>query len=154
MDALGYINAGVMFFGDASLPEIPPNYRDPTSGITFSVEKDGRHLGAVDQDGKVLWVRDPFVDNNMCPYRSAHPYISWIGAPGGGFGRRYLTPFNPIPDKEANPEIVKDLYWGVKAGAEKRIPKLNARFIGLTFNSSQFGYVNLANGDFYFMGQD
>lgn len=143
-----------MFFGDASPPEILPPYRDSETGITFKVESDGRHLGAVDANGKVLWVRDPFVDNNLCPYRSAHPYISWIGAPGGGFGRRYLEPFKPVPDTKVNPKIVQGLHAGVKMGIEKRIPKLNARFIGLGFNSSQFGYVDIANGDFYFMGQD
>lgn len=54
----------------SALPPDPPfAYFDPNSGITFYVESDGRHLAAIDKNGKVLWVRNPFVDNNLCSYR-------------------------------------------------------------------------------------
>jgi hypothetical protein len=142
------------YFGPASAPVALPTYLDAQSGITFYAESDGRHLVALDPNGKVLWVRNPFVDSNMCPYRSAHPYISWIGPPGGGFGWHYLEPFVPTPDEKANASIVKELNDEITRGRKAPRPSDNARFIGLAFNSSNFGYMNIENGDYYDMGQN
>jgi len=148
------MSSGFMIFGSAPPPSPPSTYRDPVSGVTFNVASDGRHLSATDSHGTQLWLRNPFVDTDMCPYRSAHPYIYWIGAPGGTFGRHYLGPFNPTPDKIANEQIMKALGSEAVRGRKVRFPEEGARFIGLSFNSSQFGYVDIANGDFYEMGQD
>jgi hypothetical protein len=38
---------------------LPHTYRDPDSGIIFYVETDGRHVSAINPDGKILWSRDP-----------------------------------------------------------------------------------------------
>jgi hypothetical protein len=158
MDMFEFMNRyGFFYFGPAdraSPPEPVFAHHDVQTRITFYVESDGRHLTAIDADGKVLWVRNPFVDSNMCPYRSAHPYISWIGPPGGGFGWNYLGAFVPTPDDKANAAIVKELNDEVARGRKVSRPGADARFIGLTFNSSNFGYVNIATGDYYDMGQN
>lgn len=142
------------FHGTPPPPSPPSTYRDPESGIIFYFESDGRHLAAIDRTGKLLWVRNPFVDSDLCPYRSAHPYISWIGSPGGSFGRHYLGPFKSTPDAKANAQVFKILDEKIARGIKVNRPKDGARFIGISFNSSQFGDVNIANGDFYFMGQN
>ena len=147
----------ILFFPKASAPPPQPPfaYRDAKNGITFYVESDGRHLAAIDASGKVLWVRNPFVDDDMCPYRSPHPYIAWIGPPGGYPEYTVTGPYKPIPDAQANAKIVKAL-GGLPSRAPRHLnrPKSGTRFIGLWFNSSEQGYVNIANGDFYFMGQN
>lgn len=132
-------------------PNPPQAYLDPISGISFRVESDGRHVDAIDKDGKRLWVRNPFVDANLCPYRSAHPFIVWIGAPGGEFNYAYKVPkpFDPVPDKT----ILKMLNDMRLRQHMERLPE-GSRFIGLVFDSSQMGYVAIATGDFYFMGQN
>jgi hypothetical protein len=139
--------------------EIPPRpllaYRDPSSGITFHVESDGRHLAAIDKNGKLIWNRNPFVDANACPYRSAHPYIAWIGPPGGYPEYAVIDPVKPMPDAKANASIVKELdSLPTRALRHLKRPKYGTRFIGLWFNSSQQGFVNIANGDFYYVGQN
>jgi hypothetical protein len=146
---------GVFFFGGSRPPNPPFLYRDANSGIAFHVESDGRHLVAFDADGKLLWTRNPFVDDNMCPYRSAHPIIGWIGSPSADFGFQHLDPsWTPAPDDAANKLILKELNSEIDAGRKAARPRSDDRFIGLTFDSSQQGYVNIRNGDFYFMGQN
>lgn len=160
--AAGHPNADPMdwpTFPFATAPVPPPRppftYRDAKSGITFYVESDGRHLAAIDKSGKVLWVRNPFVNDDMCPYRSAHPYIAWIGPPGGYPEYTVIGPYKSVPDAQANAKIVKALdSLPSRALRHLKRPKSGTRFIGLWFNSSEQGYVNIANGDFYFMGQN
>jgi hypothetical protein len=36
----------------------------------FLRESDGRHLTAIASDGKLLWIRNPFEDRHLCPYRT------------------------------------------------------------------------------------
>ena len=56
-------------------------FRDKESGITFYVESDGRHLAALDSKGRILWLRDPFSEGKLEPYRSKHPVIVGMGPP-------------------------------------------------------------------------
>ena len=154
VDPFDYLKFGFFFFGGTAPPQPPSTYRDPESGITFYVEADGRYIRAIDANGKLLWVRNPFVDRDMCPYRSAHPYIFWIGPPGGDFGRHYLGPFKATPEAQADALIVKQINSEIARGRKIEGPRNSDRFIGLSFNSSQFGYVNTRNGDYYDMGQD
>jgi hypothetical protein len=56
-------------------------FQDKESGLLFYVESDGRHVAAIDRDGKILWHRDPFVDAKLEAYRVEHPVIVEIGAP-------------------------------------------------------------------------
>jgi len=142
---------GFFWFGKSLKPSPSTSYRDPGSGTTFYVESDGRHLAAIDREGRLLWVRNPFVDSDLCPYRSAHPFIHWIGAPGGGFG---FDSFAPTPDDIVNPRIVRELNDEINRGAKFDRPRSDDRFIGLTFDSSQRGHVNIRNGDFYFGTQN
>ena len=91
----------------------------------FYVESDGRHLAAISSDGKLLWVRNPFVDKRLCPYRNERPIIVAI--------------------ELANPFEVNTL--------EARL-KRKIHGIVIHFDSSQFGIVDVHTGDFFFMGQN
>jgi hypothetical protein len=134
---------GVFFFGLAPPPLPPSVYRDAKSSITFYVESDGRHIAAIDDHGKILWVRNPYVDSDMCPYRSAHPFISSLGpvVMGGHIA---------LDDAEIQRELLNE----IKRGRRSPPPQANDRFVGLTFNSSNFGYLNIRTGDYYDMGQN
>jgi hypothetical protein len=125
-------------------PEPPSTYRNAASGITFYVESDGRHLAAIDGHGRLLWVRNPFVDANLCPYRSTHPYILRLGAPAS----------HSPTTIDVNAWIAKELNKEIDHGSKVARPEEHARFIYIEFNSSQFGYVNIAVGYFYWMGQN
>src|SRR5215469_11722295 len=63
----------------------PQVYRDVHTGTAFYVESDGRHVAAISRDGKLLWVRDPFKDAHLEPYRTDHAQIISIG-PGTWWG--------------------------------------------------------------------
>ena len=55
-------------------------FKDPSTLISLYVESDGRHIAAIAPDGELLWVRNPFEDRHMCPYRSPRPVISRLEA--------------------------------------------------------------------------
>jgi hypothetical protein len=106
----------------------PMVYKDPRNSISFYVESDGRHLAAIDPDGKLLWVRNPFEDRELCPYRTARPVIRDIKA------------------IDISPEFAKlRERWGVNT---------DDRFIAIQFDSSQFGVVNETTGEFDFERQN
>jgi hypothetical protein len=95
-------------------------YTESHSKVTVCSETDGRHLKAVDANGRILWRRDPFVDSKLEPYRNEFPRIRWIGASN-----------RPCQ--------------GVVASSS---------CIAISYDSSQSGVVDLADGTFIFMGQD
>src|SRR4029077_17936043 len=108
MDIFEFVNRyGPDYFGPAAAPMHPSANLEAQSGIIIYVESDGRHLSAISREGKLLWARNPFVENNMCPYRSAHPFIVWIGPPGADFG--FTRVGQPTPDAQANAQILKEL---------------------------------------------
>jgi hypothetical protein len=112
-----YIDSARKFHG-------PLIYKSAKSGILFYVESDGRHISAIDPEGKILWCRDPFVDAGLKPYRVAKPLIVQIGPPHD---------------------------WMIKLMA-KRGKK--GELILINFSSSQAGVLDAGSGDFTFMGQD
>ncbi len=57
----------------------PQSYRDSRTGITFYAESDGLHVAAISNEGKILWVRDPFHDAKLLDYRTHKPQIVFIG---------------------------------------------------------------------------
>ncbi len=89
-------------------------------------------------------------------YRDLHPSIAWIGAPGGGFGAHFIGPFTPTPDATANARIIDALVNHMDRAYTRAMgrPQPGGRFIAIAFTSSQQGYVDIRNGDFYFMGQN
>jgi len=97
----------------------PQSYKDLKSNILFYVESDGRHVVAIDESGKILWHRNPFVEAKLEPYRIDHPVIVYIGP--------------------ANISV---------------LPGIEKEYIGISFDSSQFGVINIKTGDFQFLGQD
>lgn len=54
---------------------VPFSFFDQATRIVLYVESDGRHVAAIDSTGKVVWVRDPFVEAHFCPYRVSKPMI-------------------------------------------------------------------------------
>lgn len=110
------------------LPEVastPVAFRDSHTGILLYAETDGRHLAAFEADGTLLWIRNPFEDSKLCPYRTVRPKISRI------------LPIERVYQLQA------EKYWGRKGP-----------FVQIEFNSSQFGAIDLKNGDFFGLGQN
>jgi hypothetical protein len=107
----------------------PRTYKDVRTDILFYVESDGQHLAALGADGKVLWVRNPFVNRDMCPYRVLNPHIVFL--------------------KAADPR---------EADSLSKIPQMHIdrrdKFLSIGFDSSQFGIVDEKTGDFFPEGQN
>jgi hypothetical protein len=56
---------------------IPMGYKDPRTLITMYVETDGRHIAATDEQGKLMWVRNPWAEAHaFCPYRTPRPVVA------------------------------------------------------------------------------
>ncbi len=103
----------------------PRTFKDDRTGVLFYVESDGQHVAAINGGGTILWHRDPFVDAGLKPYRrKERPVISYIG--------------------KASDNNVE----AMKAEGKK------GPFIGLSYNSSQFGLLDVTTGEFTFLGQD
>ena len=105
-------------------------YRDSRTSVTLYVESNGRHLGAIDEAGNLLWVRNVFEDVGLCPYRTPHPIIRSI----------------------AIVEIGQDLIdWYSQAGVT-----LNSghKFLNVKFDSSQELIVDESSGYAVFAGQN
>lgn len=107
-------------------PGKPLAYRDKRTNILLYVESDGRHLAAVSPKGELLWVRDPFVDRNLCPYRTARPVIVYVGPTS----------------------------WSGDETSIAKIFKVPNHLVEIRFDSSQFGVVDITNGEFFFVGQN
>lgn len=113
---------------DSSIAK-PLTFKDPRTQITFYVESDGRHLAAIDTEGKLLWVHNPFEeDKAQCEYRTPHPIIVEI----------------EIFEK---PESLKFFEGGPTID-------INHKFIMLYFDSSQFGIVDEETGKYVWLGQN
>jgi len=83
-------NAGELMPWDPSLAR-SFTYEDPRTSITFYVESDGKHVAAIDAQGKLLWVRSPLKE--LDPSDTRIPVIDGFRSrrPGshkaGGYGR-------------------------------------------------------------------
>ena len=111
-------------------------FKDARTQLVLYVESDGRHLAAIDSTGALLWVRNPFEDQNLCPYRSPRPVIYEIGV------------INVAPDYLE--------YLSVGAAAKFKAHGFDSthKFAKLTFDSSQFGLLDEATGVFFLEGQN
>lgn len=115
----------------------PMSYKDSLTGTIFYVESDGRHLAAIDPNGKLLWVEDPFADLNLCSYRNLRPTIVYVGPPHGG-----------MLDREDDQAATK------ADAALSKLLKRQAHYIEIKFDSSQFIYVDVENGVSFFGGNN
>ena len=104
-------------------------YKDPRTSITMYVESDGRHIAATDEQGKLLWVRNPWEEaHSFCPYRTPRPVVASLKIMElSDSGRSYL---------------------------KSRGANLEHTFIALSFDSSQFGELDEITGDFFPEGQN
>jgi hypothetical protein len=101
-------------------------YEDPQTHVLLYVETDRRHVTAFDASGRILWAADPFADAKLEPYRTENPQIFKIGPPG-----------------EWNDEYPLGPYM-----------RPGRRYVGIEYNSTQFGLVDEADGKFQFLGQN
>jgi hypothetical protein len=108
---------------------LPYILRDVDSGVTFEVEADGRHVSATDRYGALLLYRDPFADAHLEHYRTDTPCIVSFD-----FHKRSASENWDFPE-----QVLR------KKGIDK--------FIRISFNSSQTGFLNIMNGEFFFTGQ-
>jgi len=106
----------------------PFTFKDPRSYISFYVESDGRHLAAIDAVGKLLWVRNPFVDAHLCPRGNPRPSIVSLST------------------------VDIDAHRAEKMRAAGIDP--SHLFLGIKFDSSLFGVVDENNGDFQMWGEN
>ena len=111
------------------------SYRDPRSGTDYRIAPDRRHLMAVTPSGDVLWRRAPH--KGIPNYRATPACLAGIGSGNG-----------KLP-------IVEGAYLQRIMRSDPRHPfAREGRYIGLWFDNSQFGYIEIHTGDFVFMGQD
>jgi hypothetical protein len=108
---------------------IPMSYKDPRTSIAIYVESDGRHVAAMDVQGKLLWVRNPWEEAGAsCPYRTPRPVVASLKLM----------------------ELTEVGWSNLKArGAD-----LQHRFLMLTFDSSQYGMLDETTGEFFPEGQN
>jgi hypothetical protein len=108
---------------------LPYILRDVDTGVTFEVEADGRHVSATDGYGALLWYRDPFADAHMEFYRTDKPQI---------------VDFTIHKRKSSG-----DWTFVEQALGKKGV----SAYIGIRFNSSQAGFLDITTGEFHFTGQ-
>ena len=113
----------------------PLTFKDQRTQITFYVESDGRHLAAIDTTRGLLWVRNPFEEARLCPYRHVRPVISRIEV--ADISRRYL-----------------ENLAGTEAAIMLKNFSSNSQYIRIHFDSSQFGIVEVSSGLFALEGQN
>jgi hypothetical protein len=106
----------------------PLTFKDARTGISFYVESDGRHLAAIDAAGKLLWVRNPFEDAHVCPYRNPKPSIASLAV------------------VEISPHRADKMRLG---GMDP-----SHMFLEIKFDSAQFGGLDEITGDFQLWGQN
>ena len=70
----------------ATLPGPGLVYRGESGAILY-VESDRRHLAAISSSGRLLWMRDPFKDAKVEPYRFKRPLIIYLGHAGDACGK-------------------------------------------------------------------
>jgi hypothetical protein len=102
-------------------------YKDPRTLITFYVESDGRHIAAIDADGKLLWVRNP---NNE----------SRTNSPENQAGVIVRITQHPPPTSDFAAYLERHNF-----GADDKL-------LEITFASNFFGVLNERTGDFVLIG--
>jgi hypothetical protein len=101
-------------------------FRDSDTRVTLRSHADGRYVSATDEKGRLLWSRDPFSDADIEPYRYAVPRINFLGAP---------------------PEWIRN-GCALVAGSP------SGRCVAISYDSTQFGLLDVRTGRLGFMGQD
>lgn len=107
---------------------IPMAYKDPRTLITMYVETDSRHIAATDEQGKLMWVRNPWEEAHaFCPYRTPRPVVASLKRVElSDPGRSYL---------------------------KSRGANLEHTIISLSYDSSQFGMLDESTGIFFPKGK-
>lgn len=108
---------------------LPYALRDVDSGVTYEVEADGRHVSATDKYGALLWYRDPFADSHLTHYRTDTPRIVSFDFHKRGESENWNLPERVFHNNEVR------------------------KFISISFNSTQYGFMDITNGDFILTGQ-
>jgi hypothetical protein len=125
---LGAANAGDLMPWDPSLAK-PFTYKDPRTSIVLYVETDGKHVAAIDAEGKLLWVRSPLKEAGFDGPETKTPVID-------GLKGAELPP----------PQYMK---WLQQHGF-----KIDHAHIRITFADRSFGLMDEKTGDFILEGQN
>ena len=98
---------------------------DSESKIKFYLDSLRIHITAKNDKGQIIWTKDPWKENDLGPYRTIRPLI---------------------------------LDWGFKRidanVARARLLNKGQLVIWITYHNTQFGFLTLNDGRFYFEGQD
>jgi hypothetical protein len=104
--------------------EKPLSFKDEASGVLLYVETDRKHVAAIDKDGKILW----------------HKEITQV------------VTLKSRGDKEAAVIFVgKPTDWSLKVMKERGKA---GTYIGVGFNTKEFGVIDQQTGEYTSMGND
>jgi hypothetical protein len=105
------------------------SYKDPRTSIAIYVESEGRHIAAMDVQGKLLWVRNLWEEQHVfCPSRTPRPVVVSLK----------MVEFTGLG------------WFNLKSSGEN----LNHSFVVATFDSGQYGLLDESTGDFFPKGQN
>ena len=121
-------NAATPMPWDPSLAK-PFTFKDPHTSITLYVESDGKHVAAIDAEGKLLWVRSPLKESGFDGPENQTPVIDGI--------------------KVADPPPPQYMKFLLQRGF-----KADNGHIRITFASGLFGLLDQKTGDFILEGQN
>jgi hypothetical protein len=57
----------------------PIRVTDNETGFVYVVAKDRRTISAMNSNGEIAWIANPFEDAKLRPYRFIHPFIVYLG---------------------------------------------------------------------------
>jgi hypothetical protein len=111
-----------------NLKPLPPSKMilvNPNNKCKYYLDSTRIYLKAICTKGDTLWITDPWKDSKLPKYRTVRPIIMDLGF------------------KKLDESIAKLYHL-----------KSDALVIWIAYHNSQFGFITLNNGKFYFEGQD
>jgi len=102
-------------------------YKDPRTSITLYVESDGRHVAAIDADGRLLWVRNPYEEGGLHRVEGSTPVIVRIRQ-------------RPPPDADFAVFLQRHNF------------RADDKLVEIQFANSAFGVLDERTGDFVPVG--
>jgi len=95
-----YIGKAILSGGDKPLAFLVEEMN-----VIVYVESDGRHISAIDTSGKILWTKDPVIDEGLKEYRVKEPKIVRLGKP-----LEWMKPYAKRLDKKNLP--IRQIQYG------------------------------------------
>jgi hypothetical protein len=111
--------------------KIPPKtmaYKDRKTRVTLYVESDGKHIAAIDENGKLLWVRSPYEESR---------------------GNKWMTIIRSLNEEPRRADGTNYAGYFEQSGIHT---KPEDELIEVYFASNFFGQIDERTGDFVFIG--